>query len=272
LGWTGRSATLAFVTDQVVRSERRGPAAWLTIDREDRRNALSPEVIEGLLEGLAVAAGDPDVRAVVITGAGDRAFCAGADLGGVAAAEGRVAEHDRRARLGDVLSGIVEHPKPVLARVNGHALAGGFGLALACDLIVAADTAEFGTPEVNVGLWPFMITAVIQRNVPRKVAVEMMLTGRRMPAEEAARWGLVNRVVASAGLDAAVDELVRELASKSPLVLRLGKSSFRRAQDMAFDDALAYLNAMLTVELESEDVVEGVSAFVQKRTPDWKDR
>jgi enoyl-CoA hydratase/carnithine racemase len=272
LGRAGRSDTLASVTEEVVRSELRGQAAWLTIDREERRNALSPEVIDGLLEGLMLAAEDPAARVVVITGAGERAFCAGADLGGVAAAEGRVAEHDRRARLGDVLSGIVEHPKPVVARVNGHALAGGFGLALACDLIVAADSAEFGTPEVNIGLWPFMITAVIQRNVPRKIALEMMLTGRRMGAEEAERWGLVNRLVTGTELDGAVDELVQELASKSPLVLRLGKESFRRAQDMAFDDALAYLNAMLTVELESEDVVEGVSAFVQKRTPDWKGR
>jgi enoyl-CoA hydratase/carnithine racemase len=260
------------VTDIVVRVERRGPAAWLTIDREDRRNALSPEVIEGLLEGLGSAATDPEVRVVVITGAGDHAFCAGGDLGGVAAAEGRVAEHDRRGRLADVLAGIIDHPKPVVARVNGVALAGGFGLALACDLVVASESAAFGTPEVNIGLWPFMVTAVIQRNVPRKVALELMLTGRRMPAAEAARWGLVNRIAPAAELDAAVDELAAELASKSSLVLRLGKASFRRAQDMAFDDALAYLNAMLTVELESEDVIEGVSAFVQKREPDWKGR
>ncbi len=260
------------MTDSVVRVDRRGPASWLTIDREDRRNALSPEVIEGLLHGLDAAAEDPGVRVVVITGAGDRAFCAGGDLGGVAAAEGRVAEHDRRSRLADVLTGIVDHPKPVIARVNGLALAGGFGLALACDLVVAAESAAFGTPEVNIGLWPFMVTAVIQRNVPRKVALELMLTGRRMPAGEAARWGLVNRVTPAPELDAAVDELAAELASKSSLVLRLGKASFRRAQDMAFDDALAYLNAMLTVELESEDVVEGVSAFVEKREPDWKGR
>jgi enoyl-CoA hydratase len=272
LGGAAGSATLAAVTEGVVLVERRGPATWLTIDREERRNALSPEVVEGLLGGLGRAAEDPDTRVVVLTGAGDRSFCAGADLGGMEAAEGRVAEHDRRARLGDVLSGIVGHPKPVVARVNGHALAGGFGLALACDLIVAADTAEFGTPEVNVGLWPFMITAVIQRNVPRKVALEMMLTGRRMAAGEAERWGLVNRLVPADQLDGAVGDLIEELASKSPLVLRLGKASFRRAQDMAFDDAIAYLNAMLTVELESEDVVEGLGAFVQKRPPEWKGR
>src|SRR5207344_495798 len=139
-----------------------------------------------------------------------------------------------------------------------------------CDLIVSSDAAEFGTPEIDVGLWPFMITAVIQRNVPRKLALEMMLTGRRVTADEAARWGIVNRVVPASELNAAVDALSQDLASKSPVVVRLGKESFRRAQDMAFDDALSYLNAMLTVNLETEDVVEGVSAFVEKREPNWK--
>jgi enoyl-CoA hydratase/carnithine racemase len=159
-----------------------------------------------------------------------------------------------------------------VARVNGHALAGGFGLMLACDLVIAADDVEFGTPEINIGLWPYMISAVIQRNVPRKVALDMMLTGRRVTAKEGGRWGMVNRVVTRDGLDAAVDDLVGELASKSPLILSLGKRSFYRSQDMSFEDALAYLHSMLTVNLESEDVAEGVSAFVQKREPEWKGR
>ena len=260
------------MTDDAVRYSTRGSSSWLTIDRPDRRNALSPDVVEGLLAGLARAATDADARVVVLTGAGDRTFSAGGDLGSMAPAGGRVDEHDRRGRIGSVLRALIGHPKPVIARVNGHALAGGFGLALACDLIVAAEAAEFGTPEVDVGLWPFMITTVIQRNVPRKLALEMMLTGRRVRADEAARWGLVNRVVAADELDATVDALAEDLASKSPLVLRLGKESFRRAQDMAFDDALDYLQAMLTVELQSEDVVEGVSAFVEKRAPNWKGR
>jgi enoyl-CoA hydratase/carnithine racemase len=165
-----------------------------------------------------------------------------------------------------------ECPKPILARVNGHALAGGFGLMLACDLVLAADDAEFGTPEINIGLWPYMISAVIQRNVPRKVALDMMLTGRRITADEAGRWGMVNRVVPRAGLDQAVDELVGELGSKSPLILSLGKRSFYRSQDMSFDDALSYLHSMLTVNLEAEDVAEGVGAFLQKRPPEWKGR
>jgi enoyl-CoA hydratase len=256
-----------------VRYEPRGAAVWLTIDREDRRNALADDVIEGLLEGLARAAGDDDVRVVVITGAGERAFCAGGDLAGnLAPDRGRAESHERRGRVAVLLRALSDHPRPVIARVNGVALAGGFGLMLACDLAVAADDVEVGTPEINLGLWPYMVSAVIARNVPRKIALEMMLTGRRFKASEAERWGMVNRLVPRAELDAAVDELAAALSKKSPLILRLGKESFRRMQDMAFDDALSYLNSMLTVNLESEDVAEGVGAFFAKREPQWKGR
>lgn len=263
---------MATDASNAVTYETRGRSAWLTINRPDRRNALNPDVIEGLLGGLARAAGDEAVSSVVVTGAGDRAFCAGADLGGMVPDGGRVGEHFRRGRIGDLLLELNRHPKPVVARVNGVALAGGFGLMLGCDLAVSVIDAEFGTPEINLGLWPFMISAVIRRNVPRKVALEMMLTGRRVSANEAERWGIVNRTAPRGELDAAVDQLTEELAGKSPLVLRLGKESFYRSEDMAIEEALAYLNAMLTVDLESEDVAEGVSAFLQKRRPDWKGR
>ena len=151
-------------------------------------------------------------------------------------------------------------------------LAGGFGLMLACDLVVAADDAEIGTPEVNIGLWPFMISAIIQRDVPRKVALEMMLTGKRMPVSEGERWGFVNRVVPRAELDGAVAELCDVVASKSPLITSLGKRSFYEAEDMDLDAALGYLSGMLTVCLSSEDTIEGVTAFIQKRAPEWKGR
>src|SRR3954470_5486193 len=255
-----------------VRYEVRDTAAWVTIDREEHRNALSPEVVAGLRNAVDLVSEDEHARVVVITGAGERAFCAGGDLGGMSGEDSRVRQHEARGALPLLFQAMQECPKPTVARVNGHALAGGCGLMLACDLVIAADDAEFGTPEINIGLWPYMISAVIQRNVPRKVALDMMLTGRRVTADEAGRWGMVNRVVPRADLDQAVDDLVGELASKSPLILSLGKRSFYRSQDMSFDDALAYLHSMLTVNLESEDVAEGVGAFLQKRPPEWKGR
>jgi enoyl-CoA hydratase/carnithine racemase len=256
----------------VVLSERRAAAVWITINRPDQRNALNPEVMQGLAQAVDEAGGFPDARVIVLTGAGDRAFSAGGDLGGFRADAGKAEQHDARGAMARLLLALQECPLPVIARVNGRCLAGGFGLALGCDLIVAAEDAEFGTPEIDIGLWPYMITAVIQRNVPRKVALELMLTGRRMGAAEAERWGIVNRVAPRDGLDAAVDELVETLASKSPLILRLGKGSFYRAQDMTMEQALAYLHAMLTVNLEAEDVIEGITAFLQKRDPQWKGR
>lgn len=143
---------------------------------------------------------------------------------------------------------------------------------LACDLVVATSEADLGTPEIDIGLWPFMISAIVQRDVPRKVALELMLTGRRIPASEGERWGFVNRVAEPDKLDAAVKEMVETVASKSPLIVSLGKRSFYRAEDMSFERALDYLAAMLTVCLESEDTVEGVTAFLEKRSPEWKGR
>jgi len=244
----------------------------VVIDREERRNALNPEVTAGLLEGLQRAASDDPCRVVVLTGAGDKAFCAGGDLGGFQAEASAHEQHRLRGQLGEVFLAMQALPKPVIARVNGHALGGGYGLMLAADIVVAVDDAQIGTPEIDVGLWPHIITAVIQRNVPRKIAFEMMLTGRRIDANEAERWGIVNRAVARGELDGVVDEYVETLAAKSPAILALGKQSFYRAQDMAFPEALAFLNSMLSLNLQAEDVAEGVSAFLQKRAPEWKGR
>jgi len=248
-----------------------GPVATITINRPDRRNAINPEVTTGISEALGTAESDEGIAAAVLTGEGDRAFCAGGDLGGMTAG-GAVAQHLARAELGELFTQMRRSRLPIVARVNGHALAGGFGLMLACDLVVATEDAEMGTPEINLGLWPFMITAVIQREVPRKLALELMLTGRRLPAIEAERWGLVNRAVERPGLDGAVNELVGSLASKSPLITALGKRTFYRAEDMGFDESLDYLAGMLSVSLQSEDTIEGVTAFLEKRAPAWKGR
>lgn len=248
-----------------------GHVATITIDRPDRRNAINPDVVSGISEGLARAESEDLVRAVVLTGAGDKAFCAGGDLGGMGS-EGAAQQHFIHAEVGELFSQMRKSRLPIVARVNGHALAGGFGLMLACDLVVAADDAEFGMPEVNLGLWPFMITAVVARDLPRKVALDLMLTGRRIPASEGERWGFVNRVVPRGDLDGAVDDLVAELVSKSPLIVKLGKNSFYNVEDTGFEDSLNYLAGMLTVTLGSEDTAEGVSAFFQKRPPEWKGR
>ncbi|MDQ4143031.1 MAG: enoyl-CoA hydratase/isomerase family protein [Actinomycetota bacterium] len=245
--------------------------ARITINRPDRRNALSPEVVRGIAEALQKYEDDQAVRAVVLTGAGDRAFCAGGDLGGMMA-DSRVEQHWQRSEVGDLLAAMRSSRLPIVARVNGHALAGGFGLMLGCDLVVASEDAQMGTPEVNIGLWPFMITAVIQRDIPRKIALELMLTGKRLTSAEARELGFANRVVPRADLNKATDELVGELLGKSPLILALGKRSFYRAEDMSFRDGVDYLAGMLTVCLESEDTVEGVTAFLQKRAPEWKGR
>ena len=248
-----------------------GGVATLTIDRPDKRNAINSEVARGLRTALERAEADESVRVAVLTGSGDKAFCAGGDLGGTTAGS-KVGQHHARAEVGELFRAMRAARLPIVARVNGHALAGGFGLMLACDLVVAAEDAQMGMPEIDVGLWPFMITAVVARDLPRKLALELMLTGRRISAADGLRWGFLNRVVPRAELDAAVAELTGTIASKSPLIAALGKASFYRAEDMTFDGRLDYLAGMLTVCLESEDAVEGVTAFLERRAPEWKGR
>jgi enoyl-CoA hydratase/carnithine racemase len=257
-----------------VRYEVVGPVARLTIDRPERRNAMSFDVMQGLRDGVAAAKADERVRVLVLTGAGDRAFCSGADLGrgGIAGTEGHAAAHDGRGLIADLFRDLWALGKPTIARVRGYALAGGFGLALACDFVIAADDAQFGTPEIDVGLWPYMITVPLLRSMPPKTVLELMTTGRRVDATEAAHIGFVNRVVPVAELDVAVDELAAMLAAKSPLVMRWGRQAFYRVLQMPADDALDYLQAMLTITSHSEDTAEGVAAFAEKRAPEWKGR
>ncbi len=259
-----------------VRYEVDEGVARLTIDRPERRNALSWEAMRGLRRALAEAAADDGVRVVMLAGAGDEAFCAGADLGSMEGGDdpgtGFLAVHESRGVLAEVFTALWRLGKPTIARVQGFALAGGFGLALACDLVVASERAVFGAPEINVGLWPYMITVPMVRSMRPKQALELMLTGRRVGAAEAERLGFVTRVVAHAELDEAVGELASTLAAKSPAVMKLGRDAFYAVWDMAAPEALAHLQAMLTLTAQTEDAHEGIAAFMEKRPPRWRGR
>ena len=257
-------------------ARRTGPVLTLTINRPERRNAMTWEVIAGLRRELARAKVDPDVRVVVLTGAGDQAFCAGADLSGMVPADpGGTSDeyldhHLARGWLAQLFEEMWALGKPTIARVQGWAMAGGFGLALACDMVIASEDARFGAPELNVGLWPYMVTVSLLRSMPPKKALELMLTSRVVGAEEADRIGFVTRVVPAAGLDAAVGELAGVLASKPPGVTKLGRDSFYAVIDSAASEALPYLHAMLTVTSQTAEAREGITAFAEKRPPSWQ--
>jgi enoyl-CoA hydratase/carnithine racemase len=254
-----------------VRYEAIGGRAVLTIDDEERRNPLSVETMEGLVDTTRTAVSDPAVRVIVYTGAGERAFSAGGDLSG-SFADDAVGLHRRRGAFAELFREMMRGGKPTVARVNGHAIAGGFGLAVACDFTICVDDATLGTSEVKVGLWPMMISAVLLRSMPRKAVLELMLTGRLISAEEAHRLGAVSRVVPRADLDRAVDETVDALLALSPATLALGRDSFFAMSDAALDASLDRLQGGLTELMMSEDAAEGVAAFVDKRNPNWTGR
>jgi enoyl-CoA hydratase/carnithine racemase len=246
--------------------------ATLTLNRPEQRNALSAQLLDELVDAIRSARDDDRVRAVVLTGAGEKVFCAGADLGGFATDAPLVEKHLANDRFLDFFRLMPRLGKPSLCAANGHVLAGGLGLALCCDLLIAKQGATFGTPEINVGAFPYMIMAIIYRNVPRKKVNEMLLLGERLSADQAVEYGLANKVVPKAEFEAAVDDWAGKLASKSPLLMKLGRDAMYRQQDMALDDALEFLRSQLTLTLSTEDILEGVTAFFEKREPEWKGR
>lgn len=252
----------------MVEYESREGRATITIADPERRNPMSVETMAALLESTRRALEDPAVRVIVYTGAGDQAFSAGGDLSG-SFADDAIGLHRHRGVLGDLFRLMLTGGKPTVARVNGHALAGGFGLAVACDVTICVDDAKLGTPEVKVGLWPMVISAVLARVMPRKAVLELMLTGRTIDAYEAQRMGAVSRVVPMSDLDGAVDEVVRALIEAPRDTIMIGKDSFYSMVDLDFDAALDRLQAGFTEVTLTEDAGEGISAFLEKRSPDW---
>jgi enoyl-CoA hydratase len=246
--------------------------ATISLNTPETRNALSDELLDDLLGALAQAKADDAVRCVVLTSTHDKVFSSGGNLAGFASEVPLIHKHFGIGRFPGLFSAFGELGKPSICAANGHVLAGALGVALACDLIVAKDTARFGTPEINVGLFPFMIMALIYRNVGRKKTNELLLLGDQITAEEAERIGIVNKVATPEEFDAVVADWAERLAKKSPVMMRLGKDAMFRQQDMPFMDALEFLRAHLTIAFATEDIQEGVSAFFEKREAVWKGR
>jgi enoyl-CoA hydratase/carnithine racemase len=246
--------------------------ATIALNQPDTRNALSDDLLGELTRAFEAARDDEAVRCVVLTSTHEKVFSAGANLAGFAAEVPLVHKHFATERFPRLFRLIGELGKPSICAANGHVLAGALGIALACDLIIAREGVRFGAPEINVGLFPFMIMALIYRNVPRKKTNELLLLGEQISAEEAERIGIVNRVVAAEQFDDAVRDWAEKLAAKSPVMMRLGKDAMFRQLDMPFLEALDFLRAQLTIAFSTEDVQEGVKAFFEKREPEWRGR
>jgi enoyl-CoA hydratase/carnithine racemase len=253
------------VSDLAVTST--GGVLRLHIDREPKRNALNGEVLRGMLEALRAPG---DARVVLVSSAGEKVFCSGADLVAMAPNATGLEVHEGRGLLRQVVLEMRDCPLPVVASVQGLCLAGGVGLAMGCDIVLASESAAFGLPEVDLGLWPFMVSALLGRHVSPKRAMEMMLSARRVSAREALDMGLISRVVDD--LPSETEALVSALAAKPPVAVRLGKKAFFAAMDSSLEAGLEAMQAQLSLLNTTQDAAEGVGAFLEKRKPEWKGR
>ncbi len=257
---------------QTITIEVKDKVATITLSREERRNAISSTMMTELLDAIKKYDDDPNVLAIVLTGAGSKVFCAGADFGeSMGATASFLDRHEEQRKFAELFKIIKGLKKPLLGRINGHALGGGLGLACACDIVIAADDCRFGTPEINVGLFPYVIMATLLRftSAPKRL-LEMMLTGERVDAKEAQQLGLMKNAVPRKQIGAKVDEIAKKIVNKSPAILRLGRRAFYTMRDMEYEKALEYLASMLAINTMAEDVAEGIAAFLEKREPVWK--
>lgn len=258
------------MSDDHLLVRRDGAVLTLTINRPEQRNAISPVVSAGLLAQFRASRGDRDLRAIVLTAVGDKAFCAGADLG--TGKSFRFDYAEPRLPMPELMRAARECDVPIVARVNGSCMAGGMGLLAMCDLAIAADHALFGLPEVKVGVYPMQILAVLQHVVPRRALLELCLTGEPVDAREARAIGLVNRVVPKDGLDAATDALLATLVERSPTAIRRGKYAHYAIESMSFDESLKFMEGQIGLLAATEDAAEGQLAFREKRKPKWTGR
>lgn len=257
---------------EAIKTEVKDKAGWITLFREERRNALNPKMLSELISALREVDQNKEVTTIVLTGAGEKAFCSGMDVGGAEVMQLSFLErHELQREFITLFKAIKDLKKPLIGRIQGMALGGGLGLMCACDIVIAVDDAKFGTPEINLGLFPYIIMATLIRaaNSPRML-LEMMLSGERLSANAAKELGFINYVVKREELDAKVDEIVGKISKKSPAILRLGRRAFYTMRDLEYEKAMEYLSGMLALNMQAEDMMEGVMAFMQKREPQWK--
>ncbi len=243
--------------------------AYITINRETNKNSISSDAVTLFLESLETAEADNEVRVVCVSGAGDKVFCSGADLGG-GIGKGTGKENQSFKKYAALITRLAKFSKPTLAKINGHCMAGGTGFMLACDIVIAKEGAKFGTPEVNVGLFPMMIGALIFRNVLRKKAMEMILLGEKLTAKQALEMGMITRAVPEDQFESEVENVLKTITSKSPIGLKIGKEAFRDIETMDLEEAVNFLSEKLIEVASTEDAVEGITAFLEKRTPKFK--
>ncbi len=270
MGGSTMSTDTSTPGDAVLYTRDEQGVVTLVLNRPDKRNALDEALMGGLLAALDRVNADAAARCVVLRSAHASIFSAGGNLGGFATDESVLSKHRRNGSLGSFVQRMGQLKVPVICALGGHALAGGLGLVLACDMVVAKAGVRIGTPEVNVGVFPFMLSALMQRNMPRKRLAELCFMGEQMPIEEAQALGIVNLVVPAEDFDATVAQWAAKVASKSPLLLQLGKQALHEQQDLPLMQAIGLLRHYLTLVQTTADVKEGVAAFMDKRSPVWK--